>query len=294
MASNININKFLKNIGSTVTTATQTPVVTSWSNTFIYIGFILLAILVILILIHFLVTPIFKTKMGSKGVIPLPTTPEGELLWDENTPDSLPTSGTSIESMFANYTISMDIYIEKPADITNLYRTVFTRQVASAKTTSVSNANTIQEQIGDYNLAVYMEKGTNDLYMSVMTTNKAVKTIKLKNTPVREPFRLVAVLSDTYMDAYINGHLAGSVTFPEPPLTGANIIFGPSISSIKVKRVKVFNRTLEPAEAKDIRPGIANFVPTGDIPDSSTCSVLPISTIKEKAVDLMQQFEVHV
>jgi hypothetical protein len=291
MATNININKFLKNIGSAATTTTQTAVSTGWSNKLIYIGFILLVIAVILVLIHFLVTPIFKTKMGSKGIIPLPTTPEGELLWDENAPDSLPTSGTPIESLSANYTVSMDIYIEKPADITNSYRTVFTRQVGSAKTTSLSTHNTIQEQIGDYNLAVYLEKGTNDLYISVMTTNKTVKTVKLKNTAVREPFRLVAVISDTYMDAYIGGHLAGSVTFPEPPLTGANVIFGPSMSSIKVKRVKVFDRALVPAEAKDIRPGMATFVPTGDIPDSSTCSSMPTATFKELKTDLFKQFE---
>jgi hypothetical protein len=291
MSSNVNINKFLKNIGSTSTTTTHNIVNSGWSDKLIYIGFILLAIIVILVLIHFLVTPIFKTKMGSKGFIPLPTTPEGEFLWDENTPDSLPTSGTPIESMFANYTVSMDIFIEKPGEVTNAYRTIFTRQISSAKTTATSNPTTIQEQIGDYNVAVYLEKGTNDLFACVMTTNKIVKHIKLKNTPVREPFRLVIVLSDTYMDAYISGHLAGSVTFPEPPLAGANVIFGPSTSSVKVKRVKVFDRALTPAEAKDIRPELATFIATGDIPDSSTCSTMPATMFKEFKSDLAAQFD---
>lgn len=292
MAANVNINKFLRNLGAPSATS-STPSLSfgeGWQSKLIYVGFLLLAITIILVLIHYLITPIFKTKMGSKGIIPLPTTPEGVFLWDDNAPDSLPVTGTPIESISANYTVSMDIYIEKPADITNSYRTVFSRQVGSAKTMAVANPNTIQDQIGDYNLAVYIEKGTNDLYVSVMTTNKTVKTIKLKNTPVREAFRLVVVLSDTYMDAYIGGYLTGSVTFSDMPLVGANVIFGPSMSSIKVKRVKVFERTLEPAEAKDIRPGLAEFVPTGDIPDSSTCSTLPAATVKETFIGFNEQF----
>jgi hypothetical protein len=271
-----NINKFLRNIKpDSVVSATSSK----WSGKFTYVIFAIFAILLILVLIHLLVTPIFKTKMGSKGIIPLPTTPEGTLLWDENAPDSLPTTGTPMESISANYTVSMDIYIEKPNDITGLYRTVFSRQVSSAKATTAANPTTIQDQIGDYNLMVYAEKGTNDLYVTCMSQSKTIKTIKLKNTPVREPFRLVVVLSDTYMDAYINGYLTGSVTFSDPPLTGANIIFGPSMASIKVKRVKAFERALEPAEAKDIRPGIAKFVATGDIPDSSTCSTFPNANV---------------
>jgi hypothetical protein len=274
-----NINKFLRNIKSDSVASNASLVYNKWSSKFIYVAFAIFAILLILVLIHFLVTPIFKTKMGSKGMIPLPTTPEGTLLWDENAPDSLPTTGTLIESIAANYTVSMDIYIEKPNDITNSYRTVFTRQVSSAKTTATANPTTIQEQIGDYNLAIYMEKGTNDLYVASMSESKTTKTIKLKNAPVREPFRLVVVLSDTYMDAYINGYLTGSVTFSDVPLTGANVIIGPSMSSIKVKRVKLFDRALEPAEAKDIRPGLAKFIATGDIPDSSTCSTFPLANV---------------
>jgi hypothetical protein len=283
----ININKFLRNLKNSNSVDITTSATSSMSmlggiasNKLIYIAFLLLTIIIILILIHFLVTPIFKTKLGSKGIIPLPITPEGTLLWDENAPDSLPTTDTPIESIAANYSVSMDIYIEKPNDITNSYRTVFTRQVASAKNTVTSNPATIQEQIGDYNLAVYIEKGTNDLYASIMTQNKTIKTIKLKNTLVREPFRLVVVLSDTYMDLYVNGHLAGSVTFSDVPLTGANVIFGPSMTSIKVKRVKVFDKTLEPAETKDIRPGLAKFIPSGDIPDSSTCSTFPSTMVE--------------
>jgi hypothetical protein len=293
MAANVNIDKFLRNIGSQVKTSTADASMSfsEWSSKLIYVGFLLLAIAVILILIHYLVTPIFKTKLGSKGFIPLPTTPEGQILWDEQTPDSIPTTGTLIESIAANYTVSMDIFIERPNDITNAYRTIFVRQVASAKSTASTNPTTIQDQIDDYNLAVYLEKGANDLYASVMCSNKTVKTIKLKNTPVREPFRLVVVLSDTYMDLYINGQLSGSVTFSSTPLTGANVIFGPSTSSVKVKRVKVFDRTLEPAEAKDIRPALAGFEASGDIPDSSTCSTFSAATVKEGFVGISEQFE---
>lgn len=282
--SSTNINKFLKNLKLDSGTTSSTSSVYSsgeWSNKLLFIAFSIFAILIILVLIHYLVTPIFKTKMGSKGIIPLPTTPEGTFLWDEKAPDFLKTDKTPIHAIASNYTISMDVYIEKPNDITNLYRTLLVRQVSSNKDLSEANPDNIGQQIGDYNLAIYLEKGTNKLYISCMSVEKAIKTITIKNAPVREAFRLVVVLSDNYMDAYMNGHLVGSVTFSHNPLSGANYIFSPSMSSVKVKRVKVFDRALEPAEAKDIRPGLATFVPTGDIPDSTTCSNFPTSIVKK-------------
>jgi hypothetical protein len=274
MAS-LNVDKFLKNLGQSKPSINSSKSFAGQpSNKLVLFAMVLIGIAIILVLIHFLVYPIFKTKMGSKGFIPLPTTPEGYLLWDDKVPDSLPITGTPIENKSADYTISLDAYIEIPNDITNKYRTLFTRQQSSSPNTTIDNPTTIKDQIGNYNLAVYLEKGTNDLYVSVMDTNLSVKTIKIKNTPVREPFRLVVVLSDMYMDTYINGALSGSVTFSTPPYAGANILLGPSVSSIKVKRVKIFDKALQPAEAKDIRPGLSEFTPTGDIPNSSSCPTL--------------------
>ena len=79
----------------------------------------------------------------------------------------------------------------------------------------------------------------------------------------------------TYLDVYMNNYLAGSATIPKTPLENAINIFGPSTASIKVKGVQLFGKALEPAEAKDIRPGVAEFIPSGDIPDSTTCSSSP-------------------
>jgi hypothetical protein len=270
-----NINKFLKNIGSSSSVGyNSSKFSVSGSNKFILVAMALIGILVILVLIHFLVTPIFKTKMGSKGFIPLPTSPEGYTLWESTLPATLPmsTAKTPLDKVYSNYTISLDVYIERPNDIGTDYRTIFTRQVATDAKSSETARDTIGNQIGDYNLAIYLDKGTNDLHVSIMDTSKGTKTILIKNAPIREAFRLVVVVADTYVDVYMNNYLAGSATIPKTPLGGADNIFAPSTTSIKVKNAKAFGKALEPAEAKDIRPGIAEFTPSGDIPDSTTCS----------------------
>jgi hypothetical protein len=269
-----NINKLIKNLGNSGTSSgISMPFSISYNwklilkNTFI----VLFVVLIILVLIHFLVTPIFKIKMGGKGFISLPTKSEGYLLWDNTPSDSLLVNGTPLESVSNNYTISMDVNIEKPNDISNKYRLLFARVVNSAYT-SAADPQTIQEQLGDFNLAIYSEKGTNDVYVTVMDSTHSTKTVVIKNTPVREPFRLVTVIADSYMDVYINGYLSGSTTFDKPPFNPANNLLGPSSTSIKVKKLVIFNRALNPAEAKDIQPNISKFDMDTSITDSATCS----------------------
>jgi hypothetical protein len=281
-----NIDKLIKNLGSSGTSSgidfkKYIPLGSSrynWKlilkNTLI----VLFVLFIILILIHFLVTPIFKLKMGGKGFISLPVKSEGYILWDNNQSDTLLVSGTPLESISNNYTISMDVNIEKPNDITNKYRLLFARVVNSSYI-SAEDPQTIQEQLGDFNLAIYSEKGTNDIYVTIMDTSHSIKTVVIKNTPVREPFRLVTVIADTYMDVYMNGYLSGSTTFDKPPYSPANNLIGPSSTSIRVKKLIIFNRALNPAEAKDIQPSISKFDMNTSIAESSTCTSLSSANV---------------
>jgi hypothetical protein len=269
-----NINKFLRNIKA----SNSSPVVSSFSgmgtNKWVFAVAVIFMILLILILIHFLVTPVFKTKMGSKGMIPLPTSPEGEFLWiNDLSGASQTTAGTIIEGKSNNYSISMDILIEKAnGSSTSSFRNIFA--IEDSATDGSGNATTINEQIGLFNLAIYLDKTRNDLFVSALDTDKSIKSIKIKNVPIRQPFRLVATIGDKYMDTYIDGYLAGSVTFSSALHTGSATITGPSSDCpyIRVKQVKAFDRALHPAEAKDIKPGMAKFN-LSEIPaDSTSCA----------------------
>jgi hypothetical protein len=280
-----NIDKLIKNLGSSGASSgidikkyISFDSSSNWKLILKNILIFTLILFIILVLIHYLVTPIFKVKMGGKGIISLPVKSEGYVLWDNIPSDSLVANGTPLESIYNNYTISMDINIEQPNDITNKYRLLFAR-VANSSYVSAADPQTIQEQLGDFNLAIYSEKGTNDIYVTIMDTSHSIKTVVIKNTPVREPFRLVAVIADSYMDVYINGYLSGSTTFDKPPYSSANNLVGPSSTSIKVKKLIIFDRALNPAEAKDIQPSISKFDMNTSIGESTTCSSLPSANV---------------
>lgn len=243
-----------------------------------YIMLIALVVLVVLILVHFLVTPVFKTKMGGPGIVSLPTSQNSLVLWKKE-PTPTPVTGTLIEGISYNYTIGLDVFIDNPNEVTDKYKLVFMRGTgAAANTTGAPHPATIADQLGDqFSLAAYLDKGKNDLLITVLTTQKDIKTVVIKNVPVHEAFRVVMVVTDTYMDVYYNNRLAGSVTYSDAPSTNAIVLSGPSTPSILVKNLIIFDRPLTPAEAKEISPGLADFPVASAAPISptGTCSTQP-------------------
>ena len=218
--------------------------------------------------------------MGSKGIIPLPVQSEGSQYWIKD-PTPLPLVDTPLDNKITDYTLSLDLLLEKPAAISNKYRIIAVRKTGDLVINTNAGPNvSIQQQIGDFNFVIYLDDAKNDLHAAVLNTKNSIKEVVIKNVPVREPFRLVLVVADAYFDVYINGRLAGSNTFTDGLNTSAAQIIGPNNDSVKAKNLILFNRSLSPAEAKDIRPGIAEFTISG-LSNSTTC---PTSTVTEHFV----------
>lgn len=247
------------------------------TNKLVFLATLIVAILIILVLIHFLVTPIFKTKMGSGGIIPLPVQSEGSRYWIKD-PTPLPLADTPLDNKMTDFTVSLDLLLEKPAAMANKYRIIAVRKTGDLVIDTTGS--TIQQQIGEFNFVIYLDDTKNDLHAAVLNTKKSIKEVVVKNVPVREPFRLVLVVADAYFDVYINGRLAGSNTFTDGLNTSADKIIGPNNDSVKAKNLILFNRSLSPAEAKDIRPGLAEFT-IANLSNSTTC---PTSTVTEHFV----------
>jgi hypothetical protein len=276
-----NLNKFLKNTKSSSSYTSSNSYSGSSSiqgSRWVYMAAVVGIIAVLLVLIHFLVTPIFKTKMGSKGFIPLPTSSEGVFLWRESPTE--PGAITEVSGALithTNYSVAMDILVESINTAeTNVYLPIFTIQATitddiSSSTIPIDN---IKAQLQDFNLAVYLEKGKNDLFVSILSGSaQHIKTVRIKNIPLREAFRLVIVVTNFNMDVYMNGYLSGSVVYSDDPITGQKYIYGPSLTSnVKVKNVRAFSRELKPAEVKDLRIGIAKFEIDPYAANSTTCS----------------------
>ena len=278
-----NINKLLKsfNIGSTSGSGFSMPSLGNTSgfrSKLLFIGSFILALLIVIILIHFLVTPVFKTKMGSTGIIPLPLQTEGSQYWIKE-PTLLPVAGTPLESKLTGYTASVDILLERPSVVTNKHRLIAVRKNGVSLGTGGDN-KTIQQELGNFNFVIYFDQTKNDVHVAVLNEQNSIKEVVIKNAPVREPFRLVLVIADSYFDVYMNGRLAGTNTYTGILNSSSNNIIGPDDTSVKVKNLILFNRALTPAEARDIRPGIAKF-DMGAISDSNTCSTFTESFVPE-------------
>lgn len=248
-----------------------------------------------LTLIHFFVTPIFEVRLGQGGFIPIPGRVDSKMFWEK---DTLPvnTADSPLGDTPFNYSVTLDIYLNNPTGFlpNNQYRIVMVRKAGllDGSQPVVRNPDTLAAQInGNYNMAVYFDKATNDLIVSVMTTDASIESIMIVNAPSRQAFRLGIVVGSSFLDVYLNGRLYKSKPLRLNPLeTRPSTINGPPVEVgdiLQVRQLQIWNRTLQPGELKYIIPPMATFTPSnpGDTPVCSIAtsinSTVPIKTATE-------------
>jgi hypothetical protein len=228
-----------------------------------YILLFIIIIIAVLVVVHFTLTPIFKTTPGAKGYIPLPGSDDSAKFWpvfQQNLPiiDEVE-EGLGLPS--SNYTYMLDINIDDPT--VNPYpgkpRILFSRANAApnhelpySATSSVVNLFPSTTSI---NTIVYLDKLTNDLNIAVFSSGNSPSTIQLPNVPIRTAFRLAVVIGDSFVEAYVNGKLVKTVTLIGPPLTlenGKLIPPPPEFmnQTARVMNLRLWGRPLTPAEIR--------------------------------------------
>jgi hypothetical protein len=278
------------NIGPNLSFAS--PATGGWSGKSIaIITFSFLFILTaFLTLVHFFVTPIFEVRLGQGGFIPIPGRNDSKMFWLKDTNPVTSADSPASDSPF-NYSLTLDIYLNNPTGYLadDQFRIVMIRrtEVLDPMAPKVKNPDTLAAQInGNYNLAVYFDKSTNDLNVSVMTTDASVETVTIVNAPSRQPFRIAVVVGANTLDVYLNGRLYKSKPLLLNPLETRGAMFiGPPVDVgdiIQARQLQVWNRTLQPNELKYIIPPLATFTPSNP-GDTQTCSIA--SSIKASALN---------
>ena len=79
-----------------------------------YIFGIAIIIFIIMIFIHFFITPIFSSQPGAPGIITLPGLDKGVLFWNKSSPEKIPNSDLPIQNMEYSYSFIIDIFIINP------------------------------------------------------------------------------------------------------------------------------------------------------------------------------------
>lgn len=235
------------------------------------------ALVAILVLVHYMITPIFITKPGEKGYIPLPGTDDALIYWKNSTDiKSIPEAETPLGQIFENWSMALDIQVDNPTANTTYPRILFSRgQKLNTPTGPYTASSTILTINPDFNCCIWLDRLTNDLNVSVQTRSENgqqafVETIQVPNVPVGKSIRVGVMVGSRVLEVYVNGYLAKSKTF----LKGLRSVPGelqPPFDTIlsttaRVLNLRVWPRPLSPSEFRALGPP-ANM-DIKDMPDS--------------------------
>ena len=194
-----------------------------WKKIAMIIFTSLLVVIIVLIVVHYTITPIFKTTQSSKGYIPVPgiTLNDGYLYWESPLHDDLNESNTILKGDKGDMpvTFQMDVLLNNiNFNLNNeKLRPIFLRY------------NTIKMEGSDepnYSLGVFMEPHVNDILVQVRTQSKDIEVVRIRNVPGKEPFRLGITIGINYFEVYYNGRLVGTRNLKNPPLQSVGYLFG--------------------------------------------------------------------
>lgn len=238
-----------------------------------YLLAIFIVIMSILILIHYTITPIFRTNPGSPGIITVPGVDDGKLYWDKDS-SVLPDNNTILGSNTQNYTILMDIFISNPLSFKPYPRVLFYRGGDSPPSQNPA-AQTILGVVENYNIAVALSPDTNDLVVSTLTSGSNgvnMENILVPNVPVQEPFRLGIVMMDMAMEVYLNGRLVKTRALSGTPMAIKGKFYPINKDIATIRNLHIWNRILSPPEIRYATPSLPDakiFTPT-PMPSSSS------------------------
>lgn len=255
-----------------------------------YLLAIFIAIMIILLFVHYMITPVFILHPGDPGYIPVPGFDDGKLYWEKGLTGIIPNKKLPIQSTSYNYSFILDIFVENPLQFSKEPRILFTRGGQFKETPT---SETLLGLFDNYNVAIGLLPDTNDLIVSVLNKDNNMENIIISNVPVQEPFRVGVIIMEQAMEVYMNGHLAKTRKFASPPKAVTGDISGPlgiNTTIFKVRNLKIWDRILKTTEIRYAKPSIATTKDFGasSMPGSSSCFSLDNigNTIENKLTNM--------
>jgi hypothetical protein len=248
-----------------------------------YIVIILLIGIVILIIVHFTITPVFKSEPGKKGLIALPGSDDSQLFWKKGS--TITDLSGSLVNTAKNYSFTFDFILDDATRKIDMPKVIFSRGPSFQYPSSYNDTDTISTITPSFNVCVYLEKTTNNLIVAVQTINTnesgttyPITSIEIPNIPVRKQISLGVMVGDKALEVYVNGYLAKTKNYLYPIREEKGDFIAPTEeiqNSIRIQDLRLWNRPLSPPEFRA-------YVSTGtqfelkEIQD--TCLTTPIGT----------------
>ena len=154
--------------------------------------------LVVLVIIHYTYKPIFGKKSILSG-------DAGTVYWEteqQSLHDDIDTAKTALGDRYCDYSFVFDMIIDDPLAGTGsgAARPVMKREA----TGSISN------------IEIELDKDVNDLHIKLTCKedeNIVYPVVVVENLPTRKGFTIGVILSETFMEVYLNGRLYKTKTF---------------------------------------------------------------------------------
>lgn len=257
----------------------------------------------ILVIVHFSITPVFKFTPGAKGLVGVPSSTDDIVYWNKKSQPSeiVPTVNDSISTydFMRNFSFSVDIFLRKITDADINKRILL--YLAYEAPTSGENTNLLVNTdfapvagVEQTTQAVLVKKSymgmylteTNDLIVTFVSGGTPYSTRPIKNIPFYTPFRITVVVEDKSFSVFINGQQAfqrivpGVLTFSRPaqtPPTSKLLKFYPPPFGppIYVQNLHLWPRAISYKEVQRAQPALALESDFGSMPTESvsgTCS----------------------
>lgn len=245
-----------------------------------YIIGIIFVIIVISLLIHYYITPIYSLRPGAPGIILIPGFDDGVLFWNGSgvypAPTLIKDKDLPIKNKYYDYSFIVDMFIQDPMQFSTCHRILLSRGLTRR---SSCTGDTIMSIASSFNFVVALKPDVNDIIVAVSTSGSTVEQIIIENIPVQEPFRLGVIVMQQMLEVYINGLLKSSIAYKQSlqDIKGdINIATGTELTIAKMQNLKIWDRTLSTSEIRYAKPDMASALSfaAGAISSSTSCSPL--------------------
>jgi hypothetical protein len=259
----------------------------------------------ILVLVHFTITPVFKFTPGAAGIIGIPASTDDKVYWNTKSQppseDRVPKEEDSsiVSADFTNnFSFSVDLYVRKIAD-TNanarviLYKTFrygndLSTPIPSPLTASPESTEVLETYMSSRSSMYMYLTDTNDLgvtfFCSSSGTPYSIKQIA--NIPFYTPFRVTCVVENKTFTVYLNGKQTFQRSTPSPItlnsshslITANQRFYAPPAwadsptKTIFLQNFHVWPRAITYAEVQKAQPALARAQDFGMGPEAGVTS----------------------
>ena len=223
-----------------------------FSTIFKYLFFfsvIAFVICLVLVILHMMGVPVFSFVAGDGGIITVqvPTTKQTAFT---TAPISSDLSCNFINVLPVQYTLSFDVFIKGDFITANVPRVLLYRAPYPVTLQTSDTFNTFGTLFSNSNIIVYADPLKNDLYVAVLNSNsKYIVSSPIQNVPLRAPFRITLMVSELFLEIYMNGNLKLMMPYNGRIMLSPNTsyFFGPPPiinGSIQIGNIQYWNTPL--------------------------------------------------